>query len=326
MNSARLVIPVSFSPNLDSSKSQLTVQLNGQTIHAVALNPVQGMSTTLEFDVDPNLFLRDNNLVFKLSAQRKGEGAVCSDDETIWAEVSNRAEMHLSMTQLTVFPDLKNLPMPFFDRRDASRLDLPFAFLSRPSDGMVQSAAIVASYWGVEASYRGARFPVHFYELPNENAVVFITEQEQAEFLGIQSIDGAGLAMVENPISPRHRLLVIMGRNEQELLTASRALSLGANYLAGDIALVQAPVLAERRPYDAPKWIPTDRPITLGELVDADKLQGHGLSPGVLSANLQTAPDLFLSGCRTRPAVEDQLPHTGRTVDRSWQIPPGYPR
>lgn len=293
VNSARLVVPIAYSPNLDPRNSQVAILLNGQTIHSAALNPISGTSTTLEFDVNPNLFLRDNNLVFKLTARRVGESNVCTDDDAIWAEISHRAEMRLSVDQLALAPDLANLPMPFFDRRDASRLDLPFVFFSRPNLNTIQAASIVASYWGVESSYRGARFPVTFYDLPLADAIAFVTPEDNVTAFTLPEVSGPALSIIPNPVSPRHRLLLVMGRNDQELLAAARSLALGAKMLSGDVAVVQTPVLADRVPYDAPRWIPTDRPIKLGELVEADGLEGRGLSPGVLSANLRTAPDLF---------------------------------
>jgi cellulose synthase (UDP-forming) len=293
VNSARLVVPISYSPSLDPANSQLSVLLNGQTIHSVVLNPIGGTSSTLEFDVNPNLFLRDNNLVFKLTAKRVGQAAQCADDEAVWAEISNRAELRLSVDRLSLAPDLANLPMPFFDRRDASQLDLPFVFFSRPPVPVIQAASVVASYWGVESAYRGARFPVHFYNLPAADAVAFVTAEDKIAQFGWAEIQGPTLAIVPNPVSPQHRLLLVMGRTGEEMMAAARSLALGSKMLTGEVAMVQPPVLADRRAYDSPRWIPTDRPIKLGELVDADRLEGRGLSPGVLSANLRTAPDLF---------------------------------
>nr|WP_082411543.1 cellulose biosynthesis cyclic di-GMP-binding regulatory protein BcsB [Methylogaea oryzae] len=49
-----------------------------------------------------------------------------------------------------------------------------------------------------------------------------------------------------------------------------------------------------RRPYDAPNWLPTDRPVKFGELVDdAAKLQVEGYAPAPIQINLRMPPDLW---------------------------------
>ena len=90
------------------------------------------------------------------------------------------------------------------------------------------------------------------------------------------------LAVVANPTDAASSLLVVGGRTGAELISAAQALVLGSRALGGDIATVAPPTVAERRPYDAPAWIPTDRPVKFGELVDASDLQGVGYVPGTL--------------------------------------------
>lgn len=297
VSAARISIPVAYSPNLDPATSQLTIELNGQVVYATQINPVEGTSQTIQFDVNPYLFLRDNNLVFKLSGRRVGDrGAKCGDDQTVWAQVSNKARIMLQVERVSLPPDLANLPMPFFDPRDASQLNLPFVFASRPSLATIEAAAVVASFWGVETSYRGAKFPTSFAMIPDADAVVFLTAEDRIAGLDAPEILGPSVAVVQNPIDPQYRLLLVMGRDGKELLDAARALSLGANMVSGQIAAVRAPTIAERKAYDAPRWVSTDRTVKLGEFVEANGLEGRGLSPGVLTANMRTAPDFFAWG------------------------------
>ena len=58
-----------------------------------------------------------------------------------------------------------------------------------------------------------------------------------------------------------------------------------------------------RKPYDAPAWIPTDRAVQFGELVDASVLQGTGYVPGTFHVPFRTAPDLYT--WRRRPFQAD---------------------
>jgi hypothetical protein len=48
-----------------------------------------------------------------------------------------------------------------------------------------------------------------------------------------------------------------------------------------------------RKAYDAPKWLPTHRPVKFGELATMDSLQVSGLTPDLIRINMRVAPDLF---------------------------------
>lgn len=54
------------------------------------------------------------------------------------------------------------------------------------------------------------------------------------------------------------------------------------------------PLLA-RKPYDAPNWVRTDRPVTFGELKTyEEQLQSSGLEPAPINVSLNLPPDLYL--------------------------------
>ncbi|WP_348254148.1 cellulose biosynthesis cyclic di-GMP-binding regulatory protein BcsB, partial [Salmonella enterica] len=54
------------------------------------------------------------------------------------------------------------------------------------------------------------------------------------------------------------------------------------------------PLLA-RKPYDAPYWVRTDRPVTFGELETyGGQLQSSGLGPAPINVSLNLPPDLYL--------------------------------
>ncbi|MEL6285446.1 MAG: UDP-forming cellulose synthase catalytic subunit [Pseudomonadota bacterium] len=294
VTSARFIVPIVVSPDAAAREATLSVQLNGQTVHVASLAALAGQRQDITFDVPPQLFLGDNTLVFRLQAGAAEFDDACETDPTIWAEVSNLATMQLDVTRLPVFPDLNNLPLPFFDPRDASELTLPVVYARRPGPRAIQAGAVVASYWGIKSAYRGARFPVHFGTLPIDDAVVLISSVDVArEEYGVEIDSGATVAIVPNPRSPEHRLLLIIGQDDQRLLEAAQAFALGRTLLTGATAPVEAPFLAARKPYDAPAWIPSDRPVQLGEFVFDGALEGRGITPGILSATFQTAPDLF---------------------------------
>jgi cellulose synthase (UDP-forming) len=74
---------------------------------------------------------------------------------------------------------------------------------------------------------------------------------------------------------------------------------------------VHAPALPPRAPYDAPRWIRSDRPVRFGELVDPSELQAHGYGPGPLAIPFRTAPDLYTWRNRALP------------VNLFYRAPPG---
>jgi hypothetical protein len=107
-------------------------------------------------------------------------------------------------------------------------------------------------------------------------------------------ISGPTLMVVPNPVSPRHKLLLVMGRDTAELRTATEALTLGQIALSGPSAVIKNLKEPElRKAYDAPKWLPTHRPVKFGELATMDSLQVSGLTPDLIRINMRVAPDLF---------------------------------
>ncbi|WP_190317757.1 cellulose biosynthesis cyclic di-GMP-binding regulatory protein BcsB, partial [Pseudomonas savastanoi] len=105
---------------------------------------------------------------------------------------------------------------------------------------------------------------------------------------------GPTLTMVTHPNDPNSKLLVITGRDSAELKRAVNALVVGGQSLVGSSALIErVDLLAPRKPYDAPNWLPSDRPIKLGELMPANKLNVSGYDPGDITVPLNLPPDLF---------------------------------
>ena len=153
---------------------------------------------------------------------------------------------------------------------------------------------MVASYWGGLASFRRASFPVLFGELPAGNGIVFLTGT--ATFSGLEDVEiaGSSLQIIVNPRDPLSQLLLIKGRDDIELLTAAKALSMGNLLVSGSFIDVAEPIQQPRDYYDAPAWLPSDRPATFGEIEQTATLEGHGLSPGLLTVNFKMAPDIFL--------------------------------
>jgi cellulose synthase (UDP-forming) len=290
---ARLTLVLTHSSALLADLSRLTVLVNDVVVAALPLTPAQSGGQRLDLDLDPALFLTANhlNLVFQGRSTRGCEDPMHA---SLWADVSSaRSVLQLTLQRLPARADLSSLPAPLFDPGEG-RLELPFVFLGAPTDPELKAAAAVASYFGMQASYRGFRFPVLAAAPAVGDAVVFATTQDHIDGVVLPQIQGPALALVVNPNDPTGYLLLVLGRTDEEVRQAAFVLSAGATGLSGEVAELGPPALPHHMPYDAPRWVRTDRPVRLGEIVKAGTLEAAGLPPPPMTAPFRLAPDLFL--------------------------------
>lgn len=291
VTAAKLKIGYSYSPSLLAELSHLNVMLNGEVSSVIALPREKGLANTREIDLDPRLFTDYNKLQFRLIGHYTYK---CEDPlhTSLWLELSNLGRLELTLAPLALANDLKYLPLPFFDKRDNSMLKLPFVFGTAPSFGTLRAAGVLASWLGGLASYRGARFPTLLNTLPEGNAVVFLQGSEKMG--GLRGAAAATISIEPHPSNPGAKLLLITGDNDEEMMRAARSIVLGSSVLSGQrVAVTQDVEPPVRKPYDAPAWLPTDRPVRFAELVPQEELQVQGLFPDVIRVNFRVTPDLF---------------------------------
>lgn len=292
---ARLRLHLNYSPALLEQLSHLKISLNGQVIAALPLPKAQaGSDFAKDLDIDPRLFTDYNHLQLQLIGHYTTE---CEDPShsSLWLAVGDKTTLELSLRPLVLQDDLAVLPAPFFDRRGNQRLELPVVLPAHPSLATLHAAGVVASWFGAQADYRSARFPVLLDSLPQKHALVFAANNERPESLHLPQAEGPTISVIDNPQNPALKLLVLQGRDAADLEKAAQALVLGQLVLGGSSATVTQVDLGPRRAaYDVPKWIRSDRPVKLGELVDsASQLQAVGHAPPPLRINLRLAPDLL---------------------------------
>jgi hypothetical protein len=300
VTSAVLHLIYSYSPSLLPSISQLKVLVNGEVAATLPVPHEQaGILVARDVSIDPRFITEFNHLNVQLIGHYTQQ---CEDpsNSTLWATVSNASSLDLTYASLDSKPDLASLPAPFFDRRDVRRLELPFVFAQKPSAATLEAAGAVASWFGSLSGYRGAVFPAQIDNVPlSGNAVVFATSDQHPAGVKIPDITGPTIAVMDratDPNSPsRGRLLLVMGRNDAELKTAAKALGIGQNTLSGTTATItQLNDFAPRKPYDAPNWLPTDRPVRFGELAEARDLSVTGYNADAVRVNMRVPPDLFM--------------------------------
>lgn len=288
---AKLRIAYDYSPALIPELSHLKVLLNDRVVMVESLPQAKGFGNTREINLDPRLFGESNNLRFNLIGHYTRQ---CEDPfhSSLWLTLSDLGRLELTLAPLSVANDLKNLPAPFFDKRDNAPLKLPFVFANTPSFGTLKAAGVVASWFGLQAGYRGAQFPVSMNALPDGNAVVFL--QGGDSIGGLKGAATSTISIQPHPTNPYAKLLLVTGSNDEELARAARAIALINPTLAGQLVTVTKETeAAPRKLYDAPAWIPTDRPVRFGELARLDELRVQGYFPEVVRLNYRVSPDLF---------------------------------
>ncbi|SFF53094.1 cellulose synthase subunit [Fontimonas thermophila] len=299
VTAARLDLRYTYSPSLLPELSHLRVAINDQVIAALPLPQEQaGTEVHRTLDLDPAYFTDYNQLRLDFIGHYTRD---CEDPAhtSLWAAISDRSVLELKLAPLPAAPDLAQLPAPFFDRRDNRRLELPVLLPPQAETEILRSAGIVASWFGALADYRSARFPVLTEGLPDRPALVFATNARQPTALRLDPVETPTLRFLRHPApdDPRQRvpLLVFQGRDAAQLEQAALALVLGQAVMTGDTVRVTAVDPGEPRPaYDAPRWVRTDRPVRLADLVDdPSELQVQGRAPRPININLRLPPDLL---------------------------------
>ncbi|WP_419204906.1 cellulose biosynthesis cyclic di-GMP-binding regulatory protein BcsB [Bordetella trematum] len=291
---ARVDLRYAYSPALLSDLSHINVLVNDEVAATLEVpRETAGKNLQHTVEIPPYLITPYNDLRLQLVGHYTLD---CEDPlhSSLWANISNHSALELATAPLALPNDLANLPLPFFDPRDMRRLTLPFVFQGAPDDAALEAAGTLSSWFGALAGYRGASFPAAVSELPAKgNGVVFASG---AAITGLQTapVNGPTLAVITNPNDANGKLLLVMGRDGKELKQAAAALALGSQTLSGQQATItRLADIAPRKPYDAPKWLRSDRPVSFGELIDAKRLNVSGFSPDVIRMDVRVAPDLF---------------------------------
>lgn len=294
---AQLDLQYTYSPALLSDLSQINVLVNDEVAASLPLpKETAGTVQKQTVQIPPYLLTEFNRVGVQLIGHYTMQ---CEDPlhSSLWAKVSNDSQLNVQVAPVALPNDLSILPLPLFDRRDPRALTLPFVFAGAPDNSVLEAAGAVSSWMGALASYRGATFPVQLQRLPAKgNAVVFIASAEPQQWQGLDlaAVQGPSLSLMNNPNDPYGKLLLVRGRDAAELKRAATALVIGNRSFAGaSVTIDKLDVLQPRQPYDAPNWLPSDRPVQLGELIETRRLSVSGYNPGIITVPVRLPPDLF---------------------------------
>jgi hypothetical protein len=333
---AILHLRMTYSPSMLQDMSHLRISLNGQTTSALTLTKADaGHEIERDIVLDPRYFSDYNQIRLDLIGHYSLE---CEDPENsaLWAAIGGQSDLTLTLRPIELRNDLAFLPAPFFDVHDARGLVLPIVLPAHATRGLVRSAGAAASWFGMLADYRGARFPVAFDVLPERHGLVFATNAARPAQLTLPEVQAPTVSVIDHPTMPWVKLLVFQGKDEAQLRQAVEGLIVGSAVLSGSSANISKVVYARRAAYDVPRWLRTDRPVKLGELIDApEQLQARGVAPGPMTVNLRLPPDLFtwnrpgvpvdLHYRYTAPAARDNSLLTvsiNNQLLRAYRLPP----
>lgn len=312
ISKAKLKIAYVYSPSLIDRLSHIKVYLNEEVIGVLTMsNENAGHKVVKEIAFDPQLISDYNQIRMQMIGHYITDQCEDPQHTSIWADISNKSDIILTTQPLALSNNLENFPKPFFDEHTSSAVTIPFVFASAPNHTQIEAAAILASWFGAKADWRGIKYPVLFNQRPSQHAVVLATNDNRPEFLkNYPKVTKPTIAIISLPLdkpdnikedepypseNPYIKLLLILAPDDAGLKQATQALSLGKAVLAGQSATVKNVDLGPlRKPYDAPYWVRLDRPTKLGELVNSlTELQVSGHSPQDIRVNMRIPADLF---------------------------------
>lgn len=292
---ATLDLHYAHSPSLRFDLSHLSVYVNDQLLKTMPLSADTASGATVRIPVDPRLLLPHNQIRFELVAHYAKPNE-CEDPAhtTLWADISNDSTIELSLSPLPNAPALEHLPAPMFDVGDERRLHLPFVFSGVPGAETVKAAGIVAAWFGNQADYRGADFPVSFGALPSGYSVMFVSgPNPPSGFERFANVRTPTIAVIDNPAAPGSQVLVFAAADSAGLVQAAQALALGRITLQGSQAEISALDLPEpREPWTSSRWIDPSKPFKLADSATGP-LSVTGLVPGPVSFEFSLPPDLY---------------------------------
>ncbi|WP_158780687.1 cellulose biosynthesis cyclic di-GMP-binding regulatory protein BcsB [Pantoea sp. BAV 3049] len=300
ITNARLNLSLKVSKALAARNTSLQLMLNGQPLGTLPLNASDSASEDYQLDIPAAMVVSSNNLSFKIN---DADQLLCERDSASQYQVTilPKTTLALEGQQLNIGNTLRNFPRPFIDHLRMTPSSVAMVFGQEVTPGKVSAAAVISSWMGIQTDYRGINFPVLRNEMPEKNGIVFARPGETVAGLAVPNVNGPTLQIVDNPVNPVYKLMLVIGKTDDDLRQAAWRLTqpLSVDTEALQVAQQNIPV---SKPYDAPRWINTDRPVRLSDLLRKDQsLTTTGIWHDALRVNFRAAPDLFLWDGDTLP-------------------------
>lgn len=301
MTNAQLSLNLKVSPAMAARNATLQLMLNGQPLGTVPLGAAESDISRFQLDVPAALMVSSNTISFKIN---DGDAMMCQRDLTDKYRVTILPDsaFNLEGQPLDIGSDLSHFPRPFFDNMQMTPATITFAFPAKLTADAISAAALVSSWMGIQADYRGVSFAALSDRLPEQNGILIGHPGEQIGGVSLPQSARPTLTIIDNPANPTYKLLLLVGKDDAALRAAAWRLTRGDFELQTASLPVDAQTIQRSQPYDAPRWIPTDRPVKLSELIRKDQsLTVNGIWHDALRVAFRAAPDLFLWDGETIP-------------------------
>ncbi|MFN1130064.1 cellulose biosynthesis cyclic di-GMP-binding regulatory protein BcsB [Lelliottia nimipressuralis] len=320
ITNAQLSLNLKVSPAMATRNATLQLMLNGQPLGTVPLGAADSDISRFQLDIPAALLVSSNNLSLQIN---DGEAMQCQRDlsDKYRVTILPDSRFELEGQQLDIGSDLSHFPRPFFDSMQMTPAAIAFAFAPTLSSDALSAAALISSWLGIQADYRGVSFAALHDTLPEKNGILIGHPGDKIGGLTLPQSTEPMLQVIDNPANPVYKLLLVVGNDEAALRTAAWRLTRGNFALQTASISIPAQTIPASKPYDAPRWIPTDRPVKLSELIRKDQsLTVTGIWHAPLRVAFRAAPDLFLWDGETIPLHIGYRFPTESWIDenRSW--------
>ncbi|MEA9389007.1 cellulose biosynthesis cyclic di-GMP-binding regulatory protein BcsB [Acerihabitans sp. TG2] len=325
VTSSKLTIVLHANNESTVENYNLQLMLNGQPLGSLPLNKTGSAGDAYSMDIPASMITDSNNLSFSVmnSNDMNSESLSCVSNLPTSFKVSILPSSSFEYTGLwlDMGRNLAHFPKPFFESQQMNEPIMPMAFSATPSPAAVGASAIVSSWLGALSGYRGARFKVLLNQLPQENGFLFGLPGERIGDVLIPDMNGPGLQIIDNPLNPAYKLIIVTGKNEAELRQAALRLVTGPLPKEDNLHVVPRKIIP-RQPYDAPRWISIIKPTLLRTLSgNSDALVANGVYHGKNNIAFRASPDLFMWGGQTIPlTLSYQFPVTDWMDEKSSHL------
>jgi Bacterial cellulose synthase subunit len=269
----------------------IEVLVNEERVALLSADDLRKPRALRELPVDSEV-LADRNLLTLRVVDEEGR---CSAEARPWHKLESVAVV-VQASPVALPNELALLPLPFFDVGFDSNATIPVVLAQLPTPDYVRLAAMVASWFAVDAPLP-LNFTTEIGSLPDSRAIVLVSGAADAAVLGLEEPTGPEVRMIDHPAHPESnvKLLIIEGRDLPELRVAVESLAARNDKLVGpEVRLRAPPPQPPAAPYSAPRWVPSGRPVRFASYPTGSVFVHEGSTPGTLSVRFRVAPDLWI--------------------------------
>jgi cellulose synthase (UDP-forming) len=294
-----------FAPGVVAHSTSLKIAINDGAFATVPVPEDAAGKNEFSFVSLPlpeDMLGRRNTITFEFT----GNGVLQSEAQAqarVLGSIATSSTLQVTGTPIPLSNDLNLLPLPLLDTELQTTTTIPFVFLAQPSLKSLQAAGVVASWLGMLAGASPVKFSVSIGSIPPGNCILFSDQEGNLPVSLRASTGGSGfLALKRNPADPAGSVLVLGASNDTDLLAVAQSLALRAvetlpdgshnERLKGDTFTLSNFRLPEPRAVDdAPRWMPTDRILSLWNYSSQQALVSDGSKS--LPVYFRVPPDLF---------------------------------